>query len=512
MKLKTFSGGAKRKMISDIKDQLEFEKESFLNIFPGDIKQKIVEINEFDNLIEVVLDLGRKPEARFVSKTEYLRDDPVTREEIRKIILKFGEFDRDNRAGIEKTLHRISAIFNRKDEVVGLTCRVGRAVYGTIDPIKDIIKGEKSILLLGKPGVGKTTLLREAGRVLSEEMNKRVIVVDTSNEIGGDGDVPHPGIGNSRRMQVPFGRAQEDVMIEAVENHFPEVIIIDEIGRTEEAKACRTIAERGVRLIATAHGNTIDNLMVNPTLQDLIGGITSVTLSDEEAFRRGTQKTILERRSPPTFDILIEIRERGVYAIYHDVADTVDALLRGFPVTPEIRSIRPREEVEEKKGEPSQEFLEGAHRKTRIFILGINSSYVERAIHSTRAQVEVVKDLDRADIILADKKVLKRKEELVDFANKVNIHIDVVEKPSLNGIKDYLRRFREKNNHHTTKAFERLESVIKDVLETGYPGEVEIEDEALLEEEKYIIERYGLRSEIVGLSPNRRLMIFPRKR
>lgn len=501
-------------MDEDEREQINFEHEAFLNIFPEDIKEKIKETNEFDSLIEVVLDLGRRPEARFTHKTVYLREKPITREELRKVISKVGEFDRDNRAGIERTLHRISGIFNRKEEIVGLTCRVGRAVYGTIEPLKDIIKGDKSILLLGKPGVGKTTLLREAARVLSIEMNKRVIVVDTSNEIGGDGDVPHPGIGSARRMQVPFGRAQEDVMIEAVENHFPEVIIIDEIGRTEEAKACRTIAERGVRLIATAHGISIENLMVNPTLQDLIGGITSVTLSDEEAFRRGTQKTILERKSPPTFDILIEIRERGVYAIYNDVSETVDAILRGFPVAPEMRTLKEKTQeartFEEKKTQPEQEI---SYKKTRIFVLGINLSYVERAIHSVRAQVEIARDLESADVIIADRKALKRKEDIVDLARKINLKIDVIDRTSLNGLKDYLRKYRGRNSFvESNSSLDDLEKAIRSVLESGYPAEFKIESEDLLDEEKYYVQKYGLKSEVVGLYPNRRLVIFPRRK
>lgn len=500
-------------MNQDEQDQRKFEKEAFLSIFPDDIKAKIEEINEFDSLIEVVLDLGRQPEARFTNKAVQLRDAVITRDELRKVISKVGEFDRDNRAGIERTLHRISGIFNRKEEIVGLTCRVGRAVYGTIEPIKDIVKGEKSILLLGKPGVGKTTLLREAARVLSVEMEKRVIVVDTSNEIGGDGDVPHPGIGSARRMQVPFGRAQEDVMIEAVENHFPEVIIIDEIGRTEEAKACRTIAERGVRLIATAHGISIENLMVNPTLQDLIGGITSVTLSDEEAFRRGTQKTILERKSPPTFDILIEIRERGLYAIYSDVADTVDSLLRGFPVSPEIRSVKAEkpEHIVQRTDESSTEKTQGIKR-TKVFVLGLNPSYVERAIHSVRADVELVRDIESADLIISDNKAIRKREEIADLARKINIKIEILDRTSLNGLKEYFRKFRAKGQVTAGRSYlDELERVIKMVLESGYPAEFKIEDENLLEQQKYYIQKYGLRSEVVGLHPNRRLVIFPRR-
>jgi len=283
----------------------------------------------------VIVDLGRPPEARFVDHELVLSPREVSEEDLQYVISRIGQFTSDNRAGIERTLHRISCIRNRQGRIIGLTCRVGRAVYGVIDIIEDIIKSGQSILLLGRPGVGKTTLLREAARVLAQ--NARVVVVDTSNEIGGDGDIPHPAIGKARRMQVASPELQHEVMIEAVENHMPEVIIIDEIGRQQEAAAARTIAERGVQLIGTAHGITLDNLLMNPTLSDLVGGIESVTLSDEEARRRGTQKSILERRAPPTFDVLIEIQDRQRMAVHHNVAAAVDAILRGRPLAPEIR-------------------------------------------------------------------------------------------------------------------------------------------------------------------------------
>lgn len=291
--------------------------------------------NDSDNLLEIVLDLGRVPLARFVQGEVVLDQNEITREDIDHVVNKIGEFDADNRAGLERTLHRISAIRNRHGHIVGLTCRVGRAVYGTIDIIQDLLESGKSILLLGRPGIGKTTMLRESARILAEK--HRVIIVDTSNEIGGDGDVPHPAVGRARRMQVAKPSLQHEVMIEAVENHNPEVIIIDEIGRELEALAARTIAERGVQLVATAHGRTLENLLLNPTLSDLIGGIESVTLSDEEARRRGTQKTVLERRSPPTFDVLIEIQERDRMHVHKDVAAAVDSLVRGYPLPPEIR-------------------------------------------------------------------------------------------------------------------------------------------------------------------------------
>jgi stage III sporulation protein SpoIIIAA len=310
--------------------------DALLGVLPPDIAKAVQKADDSDNLLEVILDLGRVPTSRFVEREIVLSDKEVTRAEIDYVDERTGEFDADNRAGLERTLHRISAIRNRRGHIVGLTLRVGRAVYGTIDILQDIIESGKSILILGRPGVGKTTLLREAARILAE--SKRVIVVDTSNEIGGDGDVPHPAVGKARRMQVREPMLQHEVMIEAVENHNPEVIVIDEIGRELEAAAARTIAERGVQLIGTAHGNTLDNLLLNPTLSDLVGGIEAVTLSDEEARRRGTQKTVLERRAPPTFDVLVEIQQRDRLAVHMDIAESVDALLRGYPLPPEIRT------------------------------------------------------------------------------------------------------------------------------------------------------------------------------
>jgi stage III sporulation protein SpoIIIAA len=308
---------------------------ALFGVLPQQIADALLEANNSDALLEIVLDLGRRPLARFIAGDVPLAQQEVTREQIDYVVARIGEFDGDNRAGLERTLHRISAIRNRRGHIVGLTCRVGRAVYGTIDIILDLIESGKSVLILGKPGIGKTTMLREAARILAEK--KRVIIVDTSNEIGGDGDVPHPAVGDARRMQVATPSLQHEVMIEAVENHNPEIIVIDEIGRELEAQAARTIAERGVQLIGTAHGRTLENLLLNPTLSDLVGGIESVTLSDEEARRRGTQKTVLERRSSPTFDILIEIQERDRVSVHPDVGAAVDTLVRGYPPQAEIR-------------------------------------------------------------------------------------------------------------------------------------------------------------------------------
>ena len=317
--------------------------EALMKVIPTGIGEQLRVLNRSDDLLEVILDLGRVPTARYLDGESVLSSTEVSRADLDYVIARIGDFDADNRAGMERTLHRISGIRNRRGQVVGLTCRVGRAVYGTSDIIEDIIHGGKSLLLLGRPGVGKTTLLREAARILAEK--KRVVIVDTSNEIGGDGDVPHPAVGRARRMQVAQPSLQHEVMIEAVENHNPEVIIIDEIGRQLEAEAARTIAERGVQLIGTAHGNSLENILLNPTLADLVGGIESVTLSDEEARRRGTQKTVLERRSPPTFDVLIEIQERENLNVHHDVAFAVDSFLRGRPVPPERRYRDPGGEV-----------------------------------------------------------------------------------------------------------------------------------------------------------------------
>ncbi len=324
--------------------QITDDLDLLMDVLPQRIQQALLETDGADDLIEIVMDLGRLPEARFSNREIYLSDTEVTWEDLDMVISHIGEFGMDNRAGIERTLHRISAIRNRQGRVIGLTCRVGRAVYGTIEIIKDIVMSDSSILLLGRPGVGKTTVLREAARVRSEE--KRAVIVDTSNEIAGDGDIPHPAIGRARRMQVPEPSLQHEVMIEAVENHMPEVIIIDEIGREEEAIAARTIAERGVQLIGTAHGNSLENLLMNPTLSDLVGGIESVTLSDEEARRRGTQKSVLERKAPPTFNVLIEIQDRQTMVIHHDVAAAVDALLRARQLSPEVRRLGKNGQIE----------------------------------------------------------------------------------------------------------------------------------------------------------------------
>ncbi|MEM7769560.1 MAG: R3H domain-containing nucleic acid-binding protein [Cyanobacteria bacterium P01_E01_bin.6] len=311
-----------------------------LDVLPHSIRDRIEHHPNREKLIEIVMDLGRQAEVRFPDKTEYLTDEPITADDLQHCVDRIGEFSGDNRAGIEQTLHRISAMRNRSGKVIGLTCRVGRAIFGTIGMIRDLVGRGNSILMLGRPGVGKTTALREIARVLADEFDKRVVIIDTSNEIAGDGDVPHPAIGRARRMQVARPELQHQVMIEAVENHMPEVIVIDEIGTELEALAARTIAERGVQLVGTAHGNRIDNLMKNPTLSDLVGGIQSVTLGDDEARRRGSQKSVLERKAPPTFEIAIEMLECHKWVVHENVAETVDHRLRGHRPDAQVRTVQ----------------------------------------------------------------------------------------------------------------------------------------------------------------------------
>jgi len=310
-----------------------------LELLPEPVRLALAAPEARDQLLEVVLDLGRIPEARYPGRALALGSAVIERRDLGAVVEQLGPFGGDNRAGIERTLHRISAIRNRTGEIVGLTCRVGRAVYGTVAMVLDLLDTGQSLLLMGRPGVGKTTALREIARVLADDLLRRVVVIDTSNEIAGDGDIPHPAIGRARRMQVARPELQHQVMIEAVENHMPEVIVIDEIGTELEAQAARTIAERGVMLVATAHGNALGNLLKNPTLSDLVGGIESVTLGDEEARRRRSQKTVQERAAEPTFPLAVEMHSRSLWLVHLDVAATVDLLLRGQAAMPQLRQL-----------------------------------------------------------------------------------------------------------------------------------------------------------------------------
>jgi len=491
--------------------------EELLGILPPLLKEKVSNLEGLEDLIEIVVDLGREPEARFPSGGVLLSDEPITIEDINYVVSKIGSFDGNNRAGIPKTLHRISCIRNRKGDIIGLTLRVGRAVYGTVDIIRDVIETGKSILLLGKPGVGKTTMLREIARILSDEFKKRVVVVDTSNEIGGDGDIPHPAIGRARRMQVSSPERQHDVMIEAVENHMPEVIVIDEIGTELEAKAARTIAERGVQLIGTAHGINLENILLNPTLSDLVGGIQAVTLSDEEAKKRGTQKTVLERKAPPTFDIVIEIRDRDTLAIHHDVAQVIDYMLRGYSPKPEIRSRREYGyEVIEEASMPTEEEVadrfSGTNHYFKVYPFGISRNRLEKAIRELDVPALITKKLDEADFILTLTSHEKREgNKLIAKAHR-NIPIYSIKSNTIVQMKNFLRGYfngEEQEESEYNKILEEIDEGIRRVMETLEPVELAPQNARIRKLQHQIIERYNFRSESIGEEPYRRVRILP---
>ncbi|MGH7660815.1 MAG: R3H domain-containing nucleic acid-binding protein [Vulcanimicrobiaceae bacterium] len=474
-----------------------------------------------DEMIEVVLDLGRPPEARFENSFVFLSDAPVTHEELAHVASRLSPFGADNRAGIERTLHRISAIRNRTGKIIGLTCRVGRAIYGTIDIILDVVRSGKSICLLGRPGVGKTTMLRECARILSED-GRRVVVVDTSNEIAGDGDVPHPGIGHARRMPVADPSLQHHVMIEAVENHMPQVIVIDEIGTEAEALAARTIAERGVQLIGTAHGQSLGNILKNPTLSDLLGGIQAVTLSDEEARRRGTRKTVLERKAPPTFDVLIEIVDRGRLAIHRNVADVVDALLRGYSPQPEIRERGPagrvtvvqqadtqvlppshlHEDVEHDGGSESD-------KPMMIFPYGVSRNKIERAVTNLRVNASIARKWDDADVVVT-LKTLERKEsaKLKAIASE-NVPIYAIKTNTTTQIQNALKDIFDLPSVDAEElALREAEEAIYQVLLENRAIELTPQTSYIRRMQHQLAERHRLLSRSTGLEPNRRVQIY----
>jgi stage III sporulation protein SpoIIIAA len=539
--------------------------ELLLGVMPPAIRQAIEGGTDGEALVEIVLDLGRAPEARFAERGVELTGDLVTRQDIAYVVDRVGDFGKDNRAGIERTLHRISALRNRRGDVIGLTCRIGRAVYGTVDILRDVVEAGSSILLLGRPGVGKTTLLREAARVLADDLGKRVIVVDTSNEIAGDGDIPHPGIGRARRMQVPSPDQQHAVMIEAVENHMPQVIVIDEIGTAAEAMAARTIAERGVQLIATAHGNTLENLLQNPTLSDLVGGIQVVTLSDEEARRRGTQKTVLERKAPPTFSVLIEIQDKERLAVHHDVAEVVDLLLRDAPARPELRTrtaageveIRPssplpsapatpgmaaaamtseisalrergelRDRTRRGERDPSWPGLPGwrsapgifAQRRTRKLVrihpYAVSKAKLERAIRKFRAPALIVEDLDGADLVLTLKAQERRQPRRLRDALARGIPVAIVKSNTIVQIENTLRAALDLGEPAEIEAadeaaLKEVEAGIDEVLDAGEPVELPPRNTYLRRLQHQVVERHGLASESKGEGHYRRVVIYP---
>ena len=512
-----------QKVITDDLDAL-------LEILPPQTREKLKEQEDFKQLIEVVLDLGRPPEARFLNREVILDQREVSDEDIEYVISRIGSFGDDNRAGIERTLHRISAIRNRKGRIVGLTCRVGRAVFGTIKIIEDLVETGKSILLLGRPGVGKTTMLREVARVLADDFNKRVIIVDTSNEIAGDGDIPHPAIGHARRMQVTTPNMQHAVMIEAVENHMPEVIVIDEIGTQLETQAARTIAERGVQLVATAHGNTLENLMMNPTLADLIGGIQSVTLGDEEAKRRGTQKSILERMSAPTFDILVEIQERDIVAIHADVASAVDAILLGEPQALEVRQIdeatgelvikhlQPETEDNNRRPVRSNKAPPKNGTSAKLFLYGVNRVRMEEVAGEIGVNLAIVEDLREATLLVTSKKYYRQKPQKIRDAEATNLPIYVLKGGTPVQIKQLLgslyhieineQERPERRDESFKSALDDANEAVQMIKKGENTVELSPQSAYIRRFQHLVAERHGMFSRSTGKDPNRRVQIY----
>ena len=498
--------------------------DALLDVLPPHIRQQLRDQKEISDLTEVVLDLGRAPEARFPEREIPLTSREVTPEDIEYIISRISPFGEDNRAGIERTLHRISAIRNRRGKVVGLTCRAGRAVFGTIRVIQDLVESGKSVLLLGRPGIGKTTMLREVARVLADDLHKRVIVVDTSNEIAGDGDIPHPGIGHARRMQVATPAKQHAVMIEAVENHMPEVIVIDEIGTELEALAARTIAERGVQLVGTAHGNTLENLLLNPTLSDLVGGIQSVTLGDVEARRRGTQKTVLERRAPPTFDIVVELQERYKVAVHPDVSEAVDALLRDQLTSTEERwmdvdGVVHRQAAEaqattEAKEQPLPTPTIRPGERHRLFLFGVNRGRLEQMVRETGMDIDVVDRLSEADLFVTSKQHYRRKPQTVREAESLNVPIFVLRSNTPAQLTQFLGTLHHGSEHDSKSenglafALREAQAAAEQVRSGGESVELTPQSAYVRRLQHLIAQRSGVSSQSAGHEPERRVRIY----
>jgi len=536
-----------------------------LEVLPSAVQMALAAPEVRDQLLEVVLDLGRVPEARYPGRAVALGEEPIERLDLALVVERLGAFGGDNRAGIERTLHRISAIRNRSGEVVGLTCRVGRAVFGTVAMVRDLLDADQSLLLMGRPGVGKTTALREIARVLADDLGKRVVVIDTSNEIAGDGDIPHPAIGRARRMQVARPELQHEVMIEAVENHMPEVIVIDEIGTEREALAARTIAERGVVLVATAHGNELANLIKNPTLSDLVGGIQSVTLGDEEARRRRTQKTVLERAAEPTFPMAVEMHHRQRWLVHRDVATTVDLLLRGQSARPQIRELNETGELRLQEA-PAAPFEAGAARAPRrplplpladpetrshhrpaaaapapaigpaplqaqpepppplrVCGVGVSRALLEEAARSRSLALEVVEAPEGADLLLSLRGHLGREPALRRRAQDLGLPILVIKSESLHQLQRALERVSGRRPSATAAAtgagsglddahaaLEECRLAVEQVVLTqARPVELLPRSESVRRMQAELVNHYRLRSAVFGRGQQQRLRVFP---
>ncbi len=518
--------------------QLQNDLEKLLVIMPQKVTSNL-SVEELSDVIEIVLDIGRPPEIRHSGgKIDKLGSEGVTEDDINFVTSHLQEFTHDNRSGIPGTLHRISAIRNRQGKVVGLTCRIGRVVTGTIACIKDICTQGKSILFLGRPGVGKTTKLREISRLVADELGKRVVIVDTSNEIAGDGDTPHPAIGAARRMQVPQPEYQKDIMIEAVENHTPEVIVVDEIGTEAEAQAARTIAERGVMLIATAHGNSLESLIKNPTLSDLVGGIQSVTLGDDEAKRRASQKTVLEREKQPTFDIVIEIIDRNTLAVYRNTAEAVDYILRGWPIRPEIRKVDKEytnlsvesaqtEEIiqplqpEENKMNFSfsrQKYCEQNKPLKKLYLYAVSRTIVEKLIERMDFNVEITRNAEEADIVIAHKNFAKGGAKILNTAKEYRAQIFYVKTNSMAQIQKVLKdaldirpgdlsENESEFTDDTEKALDEVKMAAKQISEGATIIELNPQNTSIRKLQHELAEQYGLQSTSIGEGEKRHLRI-----
>ncbi len=520
-------------------DKIQFHNDlrRLIEILPPKIVEELKPYN-LDDAIELVLDLGRVGEVRYSGgKTVYLGECYVEDADIEYITSKIQPFTNDNRSGIPGTLHRISAIRNRQGKVVGLTCRIGRVVTGTIACIKDIVLQNKSILFLGRPGVGKTTKLREISRLVADELGKRVVVVDTSNEIAGDGDTPHPAIGRARRMQVMQPIYQKDVMIEAVENHTPEVIVVDEIGTEEEAQAARTIAERGVMLIATAHGNSLDNLIKNPALSDLVGGVSSVTLGDDEAKRRGSQKTVLEREKQPTFDIVIEIIDRNTLAVYKNTAEAVDYILRGWPIRPEIRKVdetyskdtnieKAVEEEKQKEEEDlasqklkfsfsRQEYVKQVKDFKKIYIYAVSRTVLDKVLERLNLQAEITRNIEEADIVIVHKAFAKGGTKILSVANDYKLPIYYVRSNSMSQVQKVVKEALHIPDSETLqgyyddaeRALDEAKAAVQKILEGADNVELHPQNQQIRKLQHELVEQHNLSSESVGEGAERRLRI-----
>lgn len=495
------------------------EVELLLAVLPDPLHRSLADVDRAA-LTEIVMDLGRPAAARIDGRTRALASRAIGAADLTHVIERIGEFTEDNRAGIARTLHRISALRNRKGQIVGLTLRVGRAVFGTIDTLRDLLESGRNLLILGRPGIGKTTKLREAARVLADDLSRRVIVIDTSNEIAGDGDIPHPAIGEARRMQVPYPERQHAVMIEAVENHMPEVIVVDEIGTEAEAAAARTIAERGVQLIGTAHGNTLENLVMNPTLSDLVGGVHVVTLSDDEARRRGTPKTITERRAPPTFDVVVEIVERDEVIVHRDTAMAVDRLLEGMDPGGErrIQGVRPapapvasRTTIDE-TGTEARDYLQ-TDKTVRIYPYALSRDLLERVIRDLRVNARVARRPEEADLIVA---LRSRADDtrLVRLIEARGLPLHAVKSNTTAQLRRVLQNtfnvIQGLDDEEVKDAVREVEHAIQRVLNEGVEVALAPRRPMIRRMQHRMIVRYHLDAEATGREPLKHLVIHPR--